>query len=193
MAYQSTKPLATDDISVSQGDLQNNFLAVDGAWSVNHVALNLPDEGKHKYITFPNQTWSAGVFPPATVATEVGLYAESGNLYFRPAGQALGVHTNDVKLFGEGSLLASGWCRLPIGLQMAWGEINITSGTVYTFAHTFTAPNLPFSITITPISSGTTKTMCSAYDVTPTGFKATSYNANANFTNVNAYYLAIGI
>ena len=120
MSYQKTKPIAADYISTSQGDLQGNFLAVDGAWNVNHVQMNLPAEGKHHFIHIPNGTFGAA-FPLATGGTEVGLYAESGNLYFRPTNQIAGSHTNDVNLTG-GTKAIMGWCYLPNGIIMKWGR-----------------------------------------------------------------------
>ena len=123
MSYQNSIPLATDAMSTSQGDLQGNFLTLGSAWNVNHVQMNLPAQGKHHFIHIPNGTFGAG-FPLITGGNEVALYAESGNLYLRPASQAVGVHTNDINLTG-GAKVSPGWCYLPNGLIMKWG-----SGTV---------------------------------------------------------------
>ena len=194
MAYQQNIPLATDKISISQGDLNGNFQGVNSAWNVNHVPFNLGDEGKHWFITMPNQTVS-GTFPPLTNGTEIGLYAIGGNLWFRPVGQLVGDATNDINLIGIGSIATPGWSKEPNGLKMAWGLIHITNGATYLFPAGVNFVNV-FSIQITPISSGVTKTYSSVYDIlpnpNPTGFKATSYNANVTFTPVDAYYFAVG-
>lgn len=132
MPYQSTKPAAADYMSVSQGDLQGNFLALKAAIDVNHETFGSAYEGKHKMLSLPEQTVSlvAPVFPLATSATELGLYTKRASgtthLFLRPVSQLPGIDTNDrnLTLWGNSN---PGWCLLPCGMIMKWGQANLTN------------------------------------------------------------------
>lgn len=151
MSYQNSIPLATDAMSTSQGDLQGNFLTLDSAWNVNHVQMNLPAQGKHHFIHIPNGIFGAA-FPLVTGGNEVALYAESGNLYFRPASQAVGVHTLDQKLNMDVATGATNSVTFPNGIIHKWGT-NSGSGTVYTpFPIIF--PHECYSVQITTSTAG---------------------------------------
>ena len=155
MAYSNNKPLAADRISASQAVLLDDFIAIDTGWLVNHVNLNLPNTGKHHYITLPNNTFGAG-FPYTTLANEVALYSESGNLYFRPAGQAVGVHDNDVNLIGGIGATNPGWSLDPSGVKMLWFDTGaVTNDTAYTIptAGLTTFANI-FSVQVTTVWLG---------------------------------------
>ena len=75
MGYQPNIPQATDQISVSQGDLLGNFQQLDNAFNLNHAALELASgaAGKHIFVEMPNQSASV----PVTIANEVGLYCNT--------------------------------------------------------------------------------------------------------------------
>jgi hypothetical protein len=133
--YQSNIPQSTDKISVSQGDLLGNFTENSTAWNRNHVNFNLANEGNHWYIAMPDQTPS-GTFPPRTdgtgpYANSIGLYATGGQLWFRPAGQAVGVRTNDVNLTNTtAGKNQDGWVQFPSGIKMLWAYIaSVPGGT----------------------------------------------------------------
>ena len=72
MAYTSNVPLSTDRFKDSQPVLLNNFMEIASLVAVNHEAFNLPDQGKHKFVTMPVQAAA----PPvgAFVAGETGFY-----------------------------------------------------------------------------------------------------------------------
>ena len=168
MAYQPAIPQATDQISISQGDLQGNFQEVNTGWNANHVPFNLGNEGSHWFISMPDQGAPSGTFPPATnligiYANEIGLYNSGGNLWFRPAGQAVGqiappgAASSDINLTDTTGIVANnGYTRLPNGLLLQWGKW--ASGVVppvnqnpwqVTFATPFSAGTVPFSIMLT--------------------------------------------
>lgn len=198
MSYQNSIPLATDNMSVSQGDLQGNFLTLDGAWNVNHVQMNLPAQGKHHFIHIPNGIFGAA-FPLVTGGNEVALYAESGNLYFRPASQAVGVLTNDINLTG-GTKLSPGWCYLPCGIIMKWGSGSITASNSHSTANAtlISGVGIPKITTlILPMVTkrGSNELIVSyvsfdetAHTVTASAFKAFSGSNTATFD-----YLLLGI
>ncbi len=45
-----------DLLSQSQPDMLSNFKAIDDLINVNHIGFNDPDQGKHKWVTFPRAT-----------------------------------------------------------------------------------------------------------------------------------------
>ena len=70
MAYKPNIPMATDAISQSQVDLQNNFGALKSLIDINHVDFaNMTDQGKHYRIDFPVQSVS-----PTFQTGQLGLY-----------------------------------------------------------------------------------------------------------------------
>ena len=84
MAYNADIPQAADDPSQSQGQLLGNFQELNTSNSVNHVAYNDADQGKHKFMQMPEQSAA-----PTTAADEGGLYTKEvptlavTGLYFR--------------------------------------------------------------------------------------------------------------
>lgn len=76
MTYQSNIPLPTDLISVSQGDLKNNFTSLQNTYNVDHFGFN-PEAniGFHKHVTLPDQTSAA----PAPAAGFGAEYAKTVN------------------------------------------------------------------------------------------------------------------
>lgn len=133
MAYNPSIPQPTDLPSNSQPQLLNNFQSISTLINVNHVNFDLPDQGKHMFVTMPYQT-----SVPATLSTEVALFAQTS------------VNTGNIELYmrkqTNGSVLSftekeavtssSGWTYLPSGILMKWGTFNAT-GAVTINANTF--------------------------------------------------------
>ncbi len=152
MAYNQDIPQATDQISVSQGDLLANFQSLFSWVQANHVTFDITDAGKHKWVTFPRQ----GVVPaPPFTATEVELYnflfptTGVSELYVQK-GTAAGIPFTAAQSSGT-----SGWTYLPSGMKMVWGQDTIPGGSptkVTTFASVagfpgFTTASLSIQIT----------------------------------------------
>jgi hypothetical protein len=57
MAYQPNIPQPGQDPSVSQGDLLNNFTAINTIFGINHYEFNevVGTQGKHKFVTYVDQ------------------------------------------------------------------------------------------------------------------------------------------
>ena len=53
MPYQNNIPQPTDQLSVSQGDLLNNFASIYTLIGVNHVQFDASGQGKHFFAEFP--------------------------------------------------------------------------------------------------------------------------------------------
>ena len=125
MAYQANKPQATDALSQSQIDIQNNFGAIQTLIDVNHVDFASSDAGKHKFVTFPAQTLP---LVPPIVAGEIGLFNQSA----APTGiNDLWMYRGTAAPFpitGYNGTATSGWTYIPSGLIIAWGQGTIMSG-----------------------------------------------------------------
>jgi hypothetical protein len=198
--YQSNIPAANDELSVSQGDIQQNFASIKNIVDINHVTFSSPDAGKHKFITFSPQNpvpvfagTDEGMFSVATIAgpnptingPEIFLkkFYDSGTLNFNvPFTASVISNTPFAQIINA---MTQGWSYLPSGILLKWGL-----GTINGNAVTFPVDNgIPafrncFTVVATPVSSATTFAVTT---VTSLNFTTT---ALAN--NFQVMYLAIG-
>lgn len=178
MTFQPNIPLATDFISVSQQDINNNFSSLSSAFNTNHNDFNASGAGKHKFVEMPNQTGD-----PAGAATEVTAYSK----------QAAGVSelfvrrdAGSVIQMTKGTPVSSstGSSFLPGGIIINWGSVvGSNSGNTATFATAF--PNNVFSVTLGIFDSNFARTASFS--------SLTNSNVLIKSSNVNTvYYIAIG-
>jgi len=131
VSYNPNIPAPTDIPANSQPQLLANFQGINTLVNVNHVGFDLADQGKHKWVTMPDQ----GVTNPSTLATEVATYcitsADSGNLeltFRRPS-------NGDIIAMTAKSGTPNGWTMLPSGLLMKWATVSKTGGVTSTDAN----------------------------------------------------------
>lgn len=128
MAYQSNIPQPTDQISVSQADILNNFIALSTFLNINHVDFASADQGKHKFVSFPVQAVA-----PVTTGTEVALYSKTSalsglpELFFREASSG---NEYEFTTFGIGP---DGYVRTPAGVLIKWGNASANGAAAITF------------------------------------------------------------
>jgi len=126
MAYQQNIPLPTDEPKTSQNGLLNNFQAIKTAWDINHVTFDLPNQGKHNYVTLPEQ--GAG---PATAADEIALYSKESTLTSVAELFVRKESSGDEIEFTSAIAATPGWTRLPSGILLKWGSATATgAGTI---------------------------------------------------------------
>lgn len=205
MPYQANKPQAADQMSISQGDLQNNFLALKALVDVNHETFGSANEGKHTVVAFPEQTVSVvpPIFPPATTATEMALYAKATGgatqLFLRPTGQVAGTDANDINI-SEWILNPVGGATnsvtLPNGLIMKWGlsglNENVGGGkTRIDFPVAFPHNCLNVQATTNSIHHGT-NTFINVYALLAASFNCTSSTRTGATSGGTIYWFAIG-
>lgn len=125
MSYNANIPQPTDIPANSQPQLLANFQGINTLINVNHVGFDLADQGKHKWVSYPDQVAAN----PSTAATEVATYcitsADSGNLeltFRRPSDGAI------IPMTARGGGAANGWTMLPSGLLMKWGRTSVAGG-----------------------------------------------------------------
>jgi len=155
MAYQPNIPQATDALSQSQIDIQNNFGALSTFLNVNHVDFASSDQGKHKWVTFPVQGST-----PSFAAGEVGLYnmALTGvnELFINKQAQA-GVQqiplTASLLSSATPALGNGGWTYFPSGYYQTFGSG--TGSGLTTVTLTYPPPNSLSTVILTPFSATT--------------------------------------
>lgn len=134
MAYNANVPQPGDLLSQSQIDLLSNFTEINTFVNVNHEAFNsvAPHaQGKHKQIEMPVQ--AADV---ATDLTQWSMYVKNNTLgvpapaiWLRPPVSAQHpAPANPIDITTAG-MANNGWCRLPCGILMAWGTVNVPGGS----------------------------------------------------------------
>ena len=127
MPYNPNIPQPTDIPAQSQPQLLANFQAINTLVNVNHVNFDDPDQGKHKWVSLPDQ-----IADPVTTPTEVAIYGFSSSetskieLAFK---RATAGPPGEVILMTERNGTTNGWTMLPSGLLMKWGTNNATGAT----------------------------------------------------------------
>ena len=190
-AYKANIPQATDQISVSQNDLLNNFGAIQALIDINHVDFANAGAGKHFFVEFPVQ-----VTPPVTTGGEVGLFAATSTYTLQPelffekqaAATVPAPLTLPYEITGAG-YAGTGWTRLPSGILLKWGQ---ASG----LATGFNAIVCPVAVTI-PVFQSVYVAFLTPYSNTNTlanvsGLSASTLNVNLS-TAGSLYYLVIGV
>lgn len=134
MPYQGNIPQATDQLSQSQGDLLNNFQAIQTAFEQNHGAFNGANQGYHEFLQFPDRTGNTPAFGGLS-----GMWSENGTFTGVPE---IWVHTKAGGGFNQYPMTSSvmtltplvgnntnGWSYFPSGIVMKWGVITVNGAT----------------------------------------------------------------
>ena len=190
MAYQSTKPLANDKLSTSQGDIAGNFTEINTYVNIDHEAFNIADQGKHKRVFFTQQAAD-----PATGATEAAIYTKdssvpgSASLYYRPPNSGTPIE------FTYALKADPGWCILPSGIMFQWGTGIIPAGsTGLNIALPIPFPNGNLTCQATPsaVSPGDQRDI--VMTINPNGLANVHVTRSVGFTGwaCNFRFLAIG-
>ncbi len=148
MAYQQNIPLATDQLSTSQGDIQANFQAIYTLIGVNHSNFGTANVGKHNFVSLPVQAGN-----PGTTTTELALYTKTSALSGLPEAFFQRQNNGTAIEFTSSTASQNGWTRLPSGILLKWGQSNGSGSvgvalpvgaTIPVFANVFVAGVFPF-------------------------------------------------
>jgi hypothetical protein len=181
MTYNAGIPLATDLISVSQGQLLANFQQLNTQFAVDHVAFNTGSgngDGHHKQTTF-----NASVSPSAPTGTQSVLYPQTVGgliqLFFRNA-------TTTTQLTGASSVVANpGYVFLPGGLIMKWG-VGAVTGSPVAFSPVF--PTAAFAMIVV----GTSTLYTGGFVVSALSASAYTVSRTSGSGATGYYYIALG-
>ena len=159
MAYNQNIPQATDTISSSQAEILANFQALKTLIDINHGTFGAADEGKHKYVTMPEQSSA-----PTTAADEMALYtkAVSGvtQMFLRNEGSGTEVDfTSATKSNSNGTL------TLPCGIILKWGRATTNASGLSTVNFTTAFPTAVLTAYASTAVVGGSNTNSSSYDV----------------------------
>ena len=193
--YYPTIPAATDQISNSQPQIQNNFGSIMSLIDVNHGDFATNKAGQHNYVQMPQQG-----SVPATLEGEVGLYNYPGT-----GGNQMWVRKSDTTSIPmtQASLALPGYTFLASGIILQWGINTGSSVALNSVTYPFTFPNRTLAIQVTPAVSSATDpdsamTVIAAGGMAPT---TTGFNLMINRRTSSSgqpqpssqfYWLAIG-
>ena len=208
MAFLPNIPLATDQLSVSQGNILNNFNilgAIAGNTNASSASVNAASGFNWLYLPPQGATPPAGA---AFTAGNIGLYSATSTvtsqneLYINKQNQATTVQipstASILSVNSNPGFLSSGWTYLPSGILLKWaGTANANGQTTITFP---VAANIPaFSVCITVIvqiadgTPGDANSAISLRGVFPTNFLVFGSNrVTVGAAPVVFTYLAIG-
>jgi hypothetical protein len=121
MAFTPDIPQANQTLASTQQPILENFQGIDVLINVNHVDFDLADQGKHKWVSMPNQGAN-----PTTTATEVAIYSRID--------ATTTVAELTLRRPSDGTVIpmsatagtTNGWTMLPSGILMKWGTTNAT-------------------------------------------------------------------
>lgn len=78
MPYLPNIPIGTDQLSVSQPQIQSNFTIIQNGFDINHIDFDAANAGKHMYVELP--VAAGNPIPPIVFpAGEIALYAATLN------------------------------------------------------------------------------------------------------------------
>jgi len=133
MAY-TIIPEPTDHIDNSQLALKNNFIAIKALVDVNHVTFDDANQGKHKWVTFPDQAAVVPVTGANDATIFYGNYGTGKTLLMSVAGAAPVPVNASIGSSGQfGPPDYQGWTRLPSGILMKWAQGEWTGPTTFTW------------------------------------------------------------
>ncbi len=184
MAWQPNIPQGTDQVDISQADIQGNFQALDPIFNGINNFLKLPVQGS----------------APTTSASQVALYSAndgfgSPQLFYEAPSSAFVVN-----LTGSGQA-TNGWARLPSRVLIKWGTIDVPVNTLTTV--TFPAGSIPAFASIFYVSAtqtfaagpttSTLNTSVSSGNMTTTTFQVWPNATTAPLSGtISIRYMAIG-
>jgi len=211
MAYSTTIPAATQQISDSQGDILENFVQLNTQFSVDHTALTAAsNNGNHVQLTFPSaQTTKTAsgtisyVYPKSD-GTNVELYQSTYNIAATASvetkitsaglpiwkggtvgGTGVITYANGASGTPATSSANGAYLTLPNGIQLRWGTITSASqGSAITFGSAFSTQVLSLQLTV----QSTTARAISYSSLTLNGFVVYPENSSG----VTFTYFAIG-
>ncbi len=150
MAFLPLIPQSTDQLSISQGNILNNFTILGAiAGNANPSSASINAASGFNWVFLP----ANGAIPPAGAAFpagEIGLYsalnAATGRNELHINHSVVGptvVQTPITAYVQGGTNVANGWCYLPSGLKMAWGRATCAAPGVFTVVYGTELTNFP--------------------------------------------------
>jgi hypothetical protein len=210
MVYKPNIPLPTDNLSVSQNDLLQNFTSANTSFSIDHYSFDdlTTNNGRHKDIHIVKR-----VGDPVNVAGVEIVYSKD----YTPDTTGGTADTQLFAMTGAGGIsqltgnssLQEGWCWMG-GVLLQWGVVAVSSGSgssshrqgTVTFKDRVVGASIPFpnncfvvttnlTISVQGATSPASNTL-SIFSKSATNFTWT-FNTSGNITDQPQFYwMAIG-
>lgn len=189
MTYSPSIPQANDLISVSQGQIQANFTALNTIFGINHVPFSggTGTPGKHNFVSLPVQS-----VDPTTASQEMAIYTKAvatiPTLFVR--------QQSNGAVFPLQTGIAATQGSLTLGaVTMNWGTLTssaTSSGSaVVTFATAYSAAPYNYSASYGSATGGV-----ASLTIAPTGTPFVSatvaWNTPGTSITKTIYWFAIG-
>ena len=192
MPYDTNIPRATDNLNVSQGDIQGNFLTANTVMGINHYPFtDATIGGKHKFVDMPILAAL-----PSIAAGDGGLYTKTvssqSQLFYAADGNITEYQMTRVIPASVGTFaIANGWTFLPGGILMQWGTNTSASGSTITFPVAYTSA--VFGIQCTIFQNTTNRHFVYTRSNTLTNFVTTQLDSGGSGETNTFFWTAIGI
>lgn len=187
-SYDGTVPQGPQDISVSQPIIQTNFTSIQSFLDVNHVDFPNADAGKHKLVTFPDNTG-----PHATGATELNVYNQ---VYGVSGAQELFLERNagNPLPFTASKPNRPGYTILPSGILVKWHTVSAIGSGLINFPVAGDLPVFaaaPFLVIVNAVkNAGSPDGFAMWNSSVPT--TTTGFNVYISVANMSFSYMAFG-
>jgi len=149
MAFLYNIPLATDQLSISQGNILNNFTILGAiAGNTSNSSASINGTSGFNWIYLPPQ---ASTPPPGSLfaSGNVAIYSAANSntslneLYINKPLSASTVQIPMTAYTLGGTNAGNGWCYTPSGLLMAWGRSTTGGSSSVTLTYSTELTNFP--------------------------------------------------
>lgn len=192
--YNLNIPLATNNPSVDQPNMETNTNSIATYVAIDHVAFNTSGSGQHNQVTFnANNVPSVPTTPPVLFTNTVGSLPQL--FYYSGAAAS---SSNQYLISGAGGTGSGGSTFLLGGIIAKWGVVAASDNVTIAFATLSGAafPNacLGVSLTLYTGSASSANAMILSVSPTPTNALFTPRIRTSAGTTGSAtiFYLALG-
>ena len=208
MPYQQNKPLATDQLDDSQGDIQGNFQEIFNLVGQDHEQFGAAaGQGKHKQTTFPYNVAAVATGPlESAIFSGLTTYSSfiagnTGAIFWKAENNSATLPIT-VGYYIPPALPADpveGFTFFPSGFLVKFGRKAAVTGLnqVITFpVAAGTTPVytlIPFSVVITPFTNSADPRVININTLSTLGFTVSVYDMNGAPSTASFCYSAIGI
>lgn len=192
MAYNNAIPQAGNQISQSQSQILDNFIAIQALIDIDHVDFANSNMGQHNKVSLVTQGST-----PTFTAGQVGLYGflntvtSSNELYISKGGGPTLIPVSAGLLTNPG-----GFSYFASGLILKWGNSGFSGNNsitinVNTYNPGFTTSILSVNISLRD-SAGTYNNVIGITNIGTTTFQVAAFNGGIPPSTVSFTWLALG-
>lgn len=191
MAYNSNIPQPTDQLSVSQGDLLNNFQAIATIINPNTGSITFVDQVSAP--TFPaNQDGLYAITNGITAVSELYISKNIGSGGTRQIPLTASILSTSANTNISPGQNSKGWSYLPSGIIIQWGTVTVTPNATFSDTFPLTFPIQVIQVMISPQNTNNAVTMSNVYKTTQTTTGFSGYAGAIAGGTASVSWFAIG-